>query len=76
MKKLYIIEARDEKGKLKFDCPQPEELFGIKAITGISAWEMSQAIYYRDKECILTGDCIPLWPRILNKFWTARLKTW
>lgn len=72
----WIIEARDESGQLKFNCPQPESVFGLEAITGLTDWEMSRPIFQRIPNATLDGGSIALWPRLLNPNWTARKKTW
>lgn len=76
MEKKYIIEARDEQGQLDLKCEQPESVFGVGAIMGMTDWEMSRVIYARNKEVTLTGDNIPNWPKVLNPRWVARPKTW
>ncbi len=76
MDKIYIIEARDKDGRLKFDCPQPESFFGTRAITGLSDWEMSRPIYAKLPDATLRGDNIPDWPKLINENWVARVKTW
>lgn len=77
MPKKYIIEARDESGALLLDdYPQPQSVFGLGAIHGLTDWAMSRTIYAHDKNCTLTGDNIPNWPRLINKNWVARVKTW
>lgn len=73
---LYIIEARTPDGALDFTDPQPESVFGDKAITGITDWDMAQAIYRQSPDAVLQGDQIALWPRWLDPRWTARPKTW
>lgn len=76
MKKLYIIESRNEDGSLKLDGPQPESVFGHGVYSGMSDWDMSRVIYARNKECSLSGDNIPNWPKLINPNWVARVKTW
>lgn len=76
MKKLYVIECRDSKGDLKFDCPQPESFFGARAITGIDYVTMATMIYSEVPNCVLSGDDIPSWPKLINPHWVARQKTW
>jgi len=76
MKQLWIIEARDEAGQLKFDCLQPELFFGIRAMQGISVNEMADAIFRKIPNATLSGDQLPFWPRLINPHWTARRKTW
>lgn len=73
---LYVIEARDGKGALKFDTPQPEEFFGLRAITGITDNEMSSRIFRSLPSAVLDGRFLLEWPRLLNPCWAARRKTW
>ena len=75
--KKYIIEARDERGQLKFDCEQPESFFGMGAIHGMTDWEMSRPLFSKLGDKIsLCGDNIPNWPKLVNPNWVAREKTW
>ena len=77
MEKLYVIEARDHEGKLLFgDTPQPYTVFGDKAITGITDWEMSRVIFRLKPDATLEGGSIPDWPRLINPYWVARHKYW
>lgn len=77
MKNLYVIEARDSNGQLLLgDAPQPETVFGSRAITGMTDDEMAKVIFSKIPDVILTGDSILLWPRKINPNWTARRKTW
>lgn len=73
---LWVIECRTPDGKLDFAAPQPESVFGNKAITGISQSVMSRVIYARDARVTLDGRCIAQWPAILDPRWRARRKTW
>lgn len=78
----YIIEARHPDGSLDLTAPQPEEFWGIKAITGISQDEMARVIYRLHPEVdtsrsiLLDGAQICLWPRVIDIRFTARRKTW
>lgn len=80
--KLWIIESRNEKGELLFRdkdgnrLPQPEEFFGIGAISGMTDWEMSRPIFRKIPNATLDGGSIPLWPKLINSNWIARRKTW
>jgi hypothetical protein len=75
---IYIIEARDSQGDLILgDYPQPESFFGMKAIHGISNWDMSRKLFaHLGDKISLRGDDIPNWPRLVNPNWVARVKTW
>lgn len=76
MPNLYIIEARDAQGQLKFGCPQPNEFFGLGAIQGMDEDEMAQAIFRKIPDASLKGSDIPNWPRMIHRNWIARRKTW
>lgn len=77
MEKLYIIEARDSAGKLLLgDYPQPESVFGMKAITGMDDWQMSRVVFSRVPDATLDGGNIPSWPSLIDPNWKARRKTW
>jgi hypothetical protein len=78
--KLFIIEARDENGNLLLysdGVPQPEEVFGMSAIRGMTDWTMSRVVLRELPELFsfLAGDCIPLWPKMFHPTWIAREKT-
>lgn len=73
---LYIIEARDESGQLKFDCQRPDEFFGLQSIHGMSDDEMARPIFRQIPDATLDGGNIPNWPKLINPHWTARVKTW
>lgn len=73
----YIIEARDESGALLLgDYPQPETVFGIGAITGLTADDMARVIFRRVPDATLDGGSIACWPKLVNLNWIARRKTW
>ena len=73
---LYVIEARMPDGMLDLRGLQPYEVFGIGALRGISKDQMAKVIWRHCPDAVLTGDTVPLWPRYLNRQWTARPKTW
>lgn len=73
---IWIIEARNDDGSLDLNCEQPTTVFGKRAITGMSDWEMSRVIYARDNKVVLCGDSIAKWPSSINPKWKARVKTW
>lgn len=76
MSALYVIEARTPDGQLDLASPQPHEVFGQYAITGIDLWRMSQVIYRHVPDAVLTGDRIAVWPAVIDPRWIARRKTW
>ena len=73
---LWVIEARDESGALSFTAPQPEDIFGLAAITGITDYRMAAVIFRLLPDAILTGDAIASWPSLLDPRFRARRKTW
>jgi len=73
---LWIIEKRHPDGILDFSEPQPESVFGMAAITGISSEKMARAIYRSATDPVLSGDRIAAWPSVLQPNWIARRKTW
>lgn len=74
--KTYIIEARNADGSLELTGPQPETVFGLQAITGISEDAMAKAVFARSKDAVLQGSNIRLWPSFIHPTWKAREKTW
>ena len=74
--RIYIIEARDEAGQLKFDCPDPSTVFGNEAITGITENKIADIVYRKHPEAILHGTNIPDWAKCFNPNWKIRRKTW
>lgn len=77
MRTLYVIEARDAEGRLDFGKPQPENIFGICAVTGIDADTMAKRIYaICDDSVTLRGDQVARWPSFVDPRFTARVKTW
>lgn len=74
--KLYVIEARNPDGSLDFASPQPEQIFGGAAVTGITVDRMAKVIYARKPDAVLTGDSVCKWPALLDSRFTARVKYW
>lgn len=72
----YVIECRTPDGQLDFEGPQPESVFGERAITGIDDWQMSRVIFARVPDAVLDGRHIARWPSLIDKRWSARHKTW
>ena len=73
---LYIIESRRPDGSLDLSGRQPEEAFGMRAITGIDEHAIAQAVWRHQPGAVLTGDAIAFWPSIIDPRWRAREKTW
>ena len=72
----YVIEARNPDGSLSFDGLQPEQVWGMQAITGLTEDDMSDVIFRRVPDAILIGDNISQWPRLIDARFSARVKTW
>jgi hypothetical protein len=72
----YVIEARKPDGSLDFTAPQPEQIFGSVAITGISDDGMARCIFARCPDAVLDGRYVSSWPKFIDNRFTARLKTW
>jgi hypothetical protein len=75
---LWIIEARID-GRLDLTAPQPEALFGTKAITGLTSDDMAKVIFRNLPDlpdASLQGDSIVRWPTLLDSRFIARPKTW
>jgi len=72
----WVIEKRDADGRLDFSKPQPEDIFGIEAITGCTEDHMVRVIYRRLPNVVLDGRNIPHWPALVDGSFYARKKTW
>lgn len=73
---LYVIEARDPDGTLDLRGKQPEEVFGLAAIKGITEDAMAKKIFAKFPDAVLRGDTISAWPSLFDSRWRARRKTW
>lgn len=76
MKNLYVIECRTPDGRLDFNRPSPEDVFGMKATTGIDSDTMAKTIFRKKKDAVLDGRYVESWPTLLDPRWAARKKTW
>lgn len=76
MATLYIIERRHADGTLDLSQPQPESVFGLGAIQGMTDDQMARVIFRHHPDAALTGGTIPEWPRVFDSAWVARRKTW
>lgn len=74
--KVYVIECRDEAGRLDFTGLQPENVFTSSVSGGITEDVMAKMVYHHAPEAALTGMNIPKWPAFIDPRWSARLKTW
>lgn len=77
MKDLWIIEARNQNDELEFRTLQPQHIFGLDSITGMSSDAIAKVIYRHDPLAPpLDGSDIANWPKRLHPMWVARRKTW
>lgn len=73
----YVIECRDPAGNLDFTGPQPESVFGLAAIQGISEAQMAEVVYSRLPDwVVLRGEHVAKWPSLVDSRWIARRKYW
>jgi hypothetical protein len=75
---LYVIECRDTAGNLDFTGLQPEKIFGVASIAGITEDQMAKVIFRLcpDESIVLTGETIAAWPAHVDARFRARVKTW
>ena len=76
MRDLWIVECRDTTGALDFVAPQPESVFGLASITGMTEDAMASVVFRHAPDASLRGDNMQLWPTFVDPRWTARRKTW
>jgi hypothetical protein len=76
IRNLYVIEKRSPNGLLLFSDPQPESVFGLRAITGITEDLMARVIFARLPEAVLDGRFVSRWPALIDSNFVARRKTW
>ncbi len=76
MRNLWIIEKRTPDGALDFTAPQPESIFGLGAISGMTDWAISRVVYARKPDAVMSGDSIARWPSLIDPAFVARRKTW
>lgn len=77
--RLWVIEKRDEAGKLDFSSPQPEQFYGLDAITGIEEDRMAETTFLYEapgNRAVLTGQNIAQWPAFVHPRFIARRRTW
>jgi hypothetical protein len=72
----WIIEARYASGRLDLTAPQPETVFGMGAIHGMTEDAIAHIVYEHVPGAVLTGDRIAQWPSLIDPRWVARRKTW
>lgn len=74
---LWVIEARTSDGQLDLTAPQPESVFGLAAIRGITEDAMAKIVFRHVPDDIsLSGMAIGSWPAHIDPRWVARRKTW
>jgi len=76
MNRSYVIEKRQPDGSLDFSHPQPEDVFGLPAIVGISEQAIARTVFARQPDAVLTGDSISRWPSLIDPRFVARVKYW
>lgn len=74
-RELYVIEKRGRDGCLDFSAPQPEDFFGLAAITGVSEDAMAKVVYRHCPDVVLCGTNMQ-WAANINPGFHTRLKTW
>lgn len=72
----YIIERRKENGALTLEGVQPEDVFGMAAIMGITEDAMAKIVWRYTPDAALTGENIAKWPTFIHSEFVARRKTW
>lgn len=73
----YVIECRDVLGNLDFTGRQPEHVFGMDAITGITEDRMAKVVFAHCGDHVtLDGRFVTDWPALIDGRWTCRKKTW
>lgn len=72
----YVIECRKPDGSLDFSGQRPDQIFGMRAITGITENEMADVVFRYKPDAVLLGTNISLWPQNIDERWIARKKTW
>lgn len=73
----YVIECRAPDGSLDLTGPQPENVFGLAAITGISEDAMARVLFSRCGDgIVLDGGNICGWPSKIDPRRKARRRTW
>jgi len=75
-RKHYVIERRDEEGRLDFKGPQPEGVFGMDAITGIDEDRIAQIVWRHFPEAVLEGAAILDWAAMIDPAFRTRAKYW
>lgn len=79
METRYVIEARGPDGRLDFAAPQPELVFGMRAIQGITADEMARHVFARRPDLpfgVMHGGNVAAWPALVDPRFSARVKYW
>jgi hypothetical protein len=76
MKTQYVIEKRNADGSLDLSGLQPEKVFGLGAIQGISEDAIAKVIFAKVPDASLHGTNIPLWATAIDPKFVIRKKTW
>jgi hypothetical protein len=74
----YILEARDDEGKLKFDCEQaPQRPSCEHSPGGFTDDDLAKMCFAVNPDAILDGRHVLRWVSDnVNKHWKTRVKTW
>ena len=73
---FWIIECRDANGRLDLSGPQPEEYFGMGAISGMDSGQMAKAVWCHEPNAVLDGARVSEWPAVVDSRFCARQKAW
>ena len=73
----YVIEARNPDGSLDLKGTQPEEHFGLGAITGLDPDRIARLVYSYVPDATMNGMEGPtVWVKLVNPRYVARVKYW
>lgn len=75
---LYVIEARNEDGSLNFDRDKlrVDEVFGRKAITGITEDRIAEVVWRHEPDAVLDGRSLLRWATKVDPRFQTRKKYW
>jgi hypothetical protein len=74
--RLYVIERRNPDGSLDLKGRQPESIFGLPAIQGISEDAIAKIVYRHKPDVVLDGRYLANWAAEIDPSWHTRVKTW
>ena len=73
---LYIIERRTPTGELDLKGDQPERLFGMGAIQGMTLDQIAKVVFRHRAKAVLDGRFSGTWAMMIDPAWKTRRKTW